>query len=187
MDTKGLQFGHWRNGREGREYNDWGVKALEIGGLIHTTIECEINGLPSPVVPTEFKEQVGNGVSAWHEWFLSQQLTIIATEVPLVSEAFRFGGTVDTIIRDRHGRDCIGDWKSSRGLYPNYLWQIASYKILWEENRGPITGGFHLVRFSKEHGDMEHRYYPELQQAEEMFVLLREAYELDKAIAKRVK
>ena len=98
-----------------------------------------------------------------------------------MSEAYRFGGTIDTIVRDRHGRLCVGDWKSSKAVYSDYLLQIAAYKILWEENRDElITGGFHLVRFSKEHGDMEHRFFPELAEAEQMFVLLREAYDLDK-------
>jgi predicted RecB family nuclease len=138
-------------------------------------------------VPEEFYGPVTSAISAWHEWFLSNNLTITATEVPLVSEAYRFGGTIDTIVRDRHGRLCVGDWKSSKAVYSDYLLQIAAYKILWEENREPITGGFHLVRFSKEHGDMEHRYFPELAEAEQMFVLLREAYDLDKSLTRRAK
>jgi len=186
-NPRGLYWWHYQNGVEGREFGKGKEPSLEIGSLVHRTIECEINCEPVPTVPEYMREQVASAVAAWHEWFLSNSLTIVATEVPLVSESYRFGGTLDSVCLDRHGRYCIGDWKSSKGLYANYLVQIAAYKLLWEENRWPIDGGFHLVRFSKEHGDMEHRYYPELRIAEELFVLLREAYELDKAVEKRVK
>jgi hypothetical protein len=43
------------------------------------------------------------------------------------------------------------------------------------------------VRFSKEHGDMEHRHYPELDEAERLFLLFRDAYEIDKVLKKRAR
>jgi hypothetical protein len=50
-----------------------------------------------------------------------------------------------------------------------------------------VVGGFHLVRFSKEHGDMEHRFYPTLDEPLQMFLLLRQAYALDAIVKRRVK
>ena len=188
MNPRGLYYGHWRNGNEGREYDDWGGDALTIGSLVHKIIESEINEQPVPFVPAEFRDKVESAVGAWHEWFLSQDLAIVATEIPLVSAKYRFGGTLDTVIEDRHGRLALGDWKTSKGLFPNYLWQIAAYRILWNENRDePLTGGFHLVRFSKDKGDLEHRYYPELDDAERLFLLFRECYALEKEVDKRIK
>ena len=73
----------------------------------------------------------------------------------------------------------------------DYLIQIAAYGELWNENAPDeskrLTGGFHLVRFSKEFGDMEHRHFPQLDDGWTMFKLLRQAYELDKVLKGRAK
>jgi hypothetical protein len=42
-----------------------------------------------------------------------------------------------------------------------------------------------LARFSKEHGDFEHRFWPDLKEAEEEFLLLARCYEIDKKLKKR--
>jgi PD-(D/E)XK nuclease superfamily protein len=186
-ESSGLMRWAFQRGKDGHAelYDD---VALTVGSLIHSVIESEINDVPTPVIPKEHQPSVSSAVSAWHEWFLTNSLVITATEIPLVSERHRFGGTLDTIVRDRQGRLAMGDWKSSKAVYSDYLLQLAAYKILWDENRDePITGGFHLVRFSKEHGDMEHRYYPNLDDAEELFLLLRKAYDLDKSLSKRAR
>lgn len=113
---------------------------------------------------------------------------IVATEQPIVSEVHRYGGTLDCVLRDSRGALCLGDWKSSNAVYADYLLQLAAYGALWNETQSEkLTGGFHLVRFSKEHGDMEHRHYPDLAEPLEMFLLLRQAYELDKVVKKRAR
>lgn len=186
-DSGGLLVWAFQRGKDGAD-ELYDTEALSVGKIVHSIIEAELNGDPMPVVPPDFASQVESAIRAWHEWWQSNNLTVVATEVPLVSEQHKFGGTLDTIIRDRHDRLCIGDWKSSKAVYRDYLTQIAAYRILWNENRDEqITGGFHLVRFSKEHGDMEHRYFPDLADAEALFLVLREAYELDKQLKRRVR
>jgi hypothetical protein len=97
-------------------------------------------------------------------------------EKPLVSELHRYGGTPDAVLRLPDGRLAMGDWKTSNGIYRDYLIQVAAYTILWEENGNePITGGYHICRFSKEFPDFEHRYYGELEGAKELFLMLRKA------------
>jgi len=82
----------------------------------------------------------------------------------------------------------MGDWKTSNAIYPDHIIQLAAYKVLWEENHPdqPITGGFHLCRFSKEHGDFAHHFWSELDDAWEQFLLFRQAYDIDKKLKKRV-
>ena len=65
---------------------------------------------------------------------------------------------------------------------------MAAYGILWKENfpKKPIKG-YELVRFSKAEGDFNHYSFTDLTKEEEMFLLLRKAYELDSAIKKRVR
>lgn len=159
------------------------------GHLVHAIVEAEIHGEPPPEIPDEMKQRVESAHGAWQEWFTGARMGIVATEVPIVSELHRFGGTIDAIARDGKGRLCVLDWKTSNGVYSDYALQLAAYKLLWEEQNPelPLTGGFHLARFAKEHGDFEHRWWPELEDAEAMFLLLVQAYELDKKLRKRIK
>jgi hypothetical protein len=160
----------------------------DIGTLVHQLIEAEIHGLAHPKIAAQFRKPVTSAFEAWQEWMENSQIVVVATELPLVSEEHRFGGTLDAVLRDRKGRLAIGDWKSSKAVYGEYLRQVAAYGILWDEYNGEkISGGFHIMRFSKEHGDLEHRHYPDLEDARRLFLMLREAYDLAAQLDKRVK
>lgn len=163
-------------------------EACDVGSLIHSMVEADIHGEPLPEIPDDLRERCESGFRAWTSWREGRAMTIIATEEPIVSERYRFGGTLDAVGKDKNGL-CILDWKSSNGVYADYALQLAAYRLLWEEAHPdqPITGGFHLARFSKEHGDMEHRYWPELKEAEEMFLLLVKAHALDKQLQARIR
>lgn len=163
-------------------------EAADVGSLIHAMVEADIHAEPLPAIPEQHAAKCKSGFAAWRIWREDRALEIVATEVPLVSQRHRFGGTIDAIGRDRRGL-CLLDWKSSNGVYAEYALQLAAYRVLWEENHPdqPITGGFHLARFGKEHGDMEHRYWPDLTEAQEEFLLLVRAYELDKRLRERIK
>lgn len=178
---------YWANnlGLEGKTLEDGREPATGIGHLVHSMVEAHIHGEELPSV-TSLSALAA--YEAWRDWWDSTNLEVVATELPLVSEEHRFGGTLDAVLRDSKGRLCIGDWKTSAGIYSDYLLQVAAYGLLWDEwNAEKITGGFHLVRFSKEDGDLEHRHYAELDDARRMFVLLRQAYDLDKAVKRRSK
>lgn len=168
-------------------------EAASIGGVVHDSIRAEILGLPAPVFPLEWSAKVGSALDAYHEWFDGARMQIVATEVALVSEMYRYGGTIDAVARDGKGRLCLLDWKSSNAVYSDMAIQLAAYRQLWNERAlaqatEPLDdGGFHLCRFAKEHGDFEHRYWPELFEAWELFTLYIRAYEIDKALGKRIK
>lgn len=194
----GLYHWHWMNGVEGRAFRDGGTPALEIGSIVHDLVEAYVHEGEEAVAKhpklyeadPEWLPAIRSGYGAFVEWWLGNRFEMVATEVPLVSEEHRFGGTLDCVVRDRRRNLCIADWKTSNSLYPDYLVQIAGYEILWNENapeRLKLTGGFHLVRFAKQHGDFRHQYFPELADARRQFLLWRESYELDKGLEKRCK
>jgi len=163
-------------------------EAAEVGSVVHDIVEAEICGREPPKIPPAFLDRVNSALDAWHKWRSGSGIEIVATELPLVSHQYRFGGTIDAIgVED--GRYCLLDWKTSGGVYADYLLQLAAYKQLWDERGADpaITGGFHLCRFSKDHGDFEHRYWPELGEAWEMFRALLPAYDLDKRVRARCK
>lgn len=166
--------------------------AAEAGTLCHDMVEAHIKKEPVPDLskyPEKIAKQAQQGYENYLEWEQNSNIKIILTEPELVSEKYKFGGCPDAIGVDSRGRLCIPDWKTSSGdAYVDYLLQLAAYKILWEENNPdkPITGGFHLCRFVKENADFHHHYWSELEDAKEMFLHLRECYELDKKLKKRL-
>lgn len=164
-------------------------EAAEAGTLAHSMVEAVINGEPLPDLsgyPTEIQKQARQGFENYLRWSNTSRIEVIEQEMQMVSEVHQFGGCPDAIMVK--GELALGDWKTSNHVYPDYLIQLAAYKELWKENNPdrPITGGFHLCRFSKEHADFTHHYWSELDDAWEQFKLFRKAYEIDKKLKKRV-
>ena len=172
-------------GLEGKTLEEAWYGAKGIGSEVHAMVESYLHG--EDIGQPKTLEAM-NGFEAFREWWEAGKFTAVYTEVPIVSDTYRFGGTPDAILRDSKGRLCLGDWKVANGLFSNNLWQIASYGLLVEEWLGEkLTGGYHLVQFSKEHGDFTHKHFPELNDAARLFLMLRDAYDLDRAVAKRAR
>ena len=188
-DSGGLIYWAWSEGKAGRDFRETSKTAADAGTLAHAMVEAHIKKLPDPAldgIPDEIKIKATSAFLAYMEWEAQSKLEILETEIQLVSEKYEFGGTPDAI-GYLNGKLSVVDWKSSNAVYADYLIQMAAYKQLWLENRPdyPVHGGFHLCRFSKEHGDFAHHYFPNLDEAWEQFVLFRRAYDIDKQLKKR--
>jgi hypothetical protein len=178
----------WREGRAGRDYKVTRDQAADAGSLAHAAVEAwirkeEYTFIGDPAIV----KRAQTAVRAFHQWAAQTHLQIIEPEISLVSEIYRYGGTMDAILLDN--RRAIADWKSSAALYPDMLVQIAAYGQLWNEHHpdDPVTGGFHLIRFDKEYGDFHHHYWGELDAAWETFVALRRVYDLEHELRKRAR
>uniref|UniRef100_A0A6M3L097 Putative PD-(D/E)XK nuclease superfamily protein n=2 Tax=viral metagenome TaxID=1070528 RepID=A0A6M3L097_9ZZZZ len=165
-------------------------EAADAGTLAHLMVEAYINDEKFDVgkYPQNIIAQAQQGFDNYLTWAENNRMVIVNQEMELVSEKYQYGGCPDAIAYDAQERLCLLDWKTSNGVYVDYLIQLAAYRQLWEENNpdDPITGGFHLCRFSKEHADFTHHYWSELDDAWEQFLLFRAAYDLDKKLKKRV-
>lgn len=187
-DSGGLIHWAWDLGKQGKDYREVRDSAADAGTLAHQAVEDWIHSKETqwtgePEVVAKAKTAFG----AFLEWANQTQLKITHSELPLVSEKHRFGGTFDAILVQ--GRRAMGDWKSSNAIYPEYLAQVAAYGILWDENfpDEKIDGGYHLLRFDKEYGDFHAHWWNELEAGKRFFLHLREAYEDDKELKKRAK
>lgn len=181
----------YNRGKDGLELYESRDKAAELGTIVHSMVEayirCEVWGdLVKDLSPEDY-ESVKSAFDAFQEWFESNKFKVIEQEVQLISEQYQFGGTPDAIAEDSKGRLVLLDWKTSDGVYTDYLYQLGAYRLLWDEvyPDRPLTGGSHLCRFAKEHGDFAHHYYPDLSKEIEGFILMRRLYEIDKATKKR--
>ncbi len=191
-DAGGLLFWAFQQGKEGKAtlYEESG-KAADIGTAAHRMVELHnLGGSPESVLdafPGD-RDKVLSAYTAYLDWERMTKVKIISgyQEVQLVSETHKFGGTPDAI-GEIEGKLVLLDWKTSNGVYVDHLIQLAAYRQLWNECRPdtPLTGGSHLLRFSKEHGDFAHHHFPDLSDAWRQFVLFREAYDIDKQLKKR--
>lgn len=190
-DAGGLIHWAYQCGVDGIDYRSVRDRAADAGTLAHSFVEKHIQG--------ETDRQIFAGLNgeettvrakaaylAYRGWERQTKVKIVAQEMSLVSERYKFGGTPDAI--GRIGSElCLLDWKSSNGLYRDMLVQVAAYKHLWEEHHPDqlLTGGFHICRFAKTHGDFAHYHFPNLDEAWEQFLLFRRAYDIDRELKKR--
>ena len=190
-DSGGLLQWAFKQGQSGaRTLYEERDKAADIGTLAHAMVEHRLTGR-DPVLalagqPDDSCAKARTAYAAFDSWMAQTQAQVISAEEPMVSERYRFGGTPDVVLRMPDGRLALGDVKTSNGIYRDYLMQVAAYGILWDETHDEkISGGFHIMRFSKDAPDFEHRYFAELADAARLFVLLRDAYDLDLQLKKR--
>lgn len=183
---------YWANqaGLDGKTLDEARMPAATAGTMAHDLVEAHIKGQDIPELQgdPETTAKAYSAFETYKKWAEMNNLRIRHTEVSLVSEWHRYGGRLDAI--GVSGNELILlDWKTSNAVYPDYILQLAGYKVLWEENYPdhPLAGGFHLCRFAKEEGDFSHHYFPALDHEVETFLAMRELYDKVKRVEKRVK
>lgn len=165
------------------------MPAATAGTMAHDLVEAHLNKRPAQEL-TGAPETIAKARAAFDvylRWAEMTKLQVRHTEVSLVSEVHKFGGRLDAI--GILGNElCLLDWKTGN-FYADHLFQTAAYKLLWEENypEHPLTGGVHLVRFSRETGDFGHNHFPEVDQEAETFLAMRVLYNRIKTTEKRVR
>ncbi len=192
-ESGGLIHWAWELGINGKDYRDERQNAADSGTIAHEMVEADLRGTswtPAADIDADVLQKGRQAFEAYQGWRKQTKLKVLHAEVPLASAKHRFGGTLDAIgtVADGNGLSLL-DWKSSGRLYPDYLYQIAAYGMLWEENYSdqPITAGYHLCRFSKQDGDFSHSFFPSLQEEAKTFLLMRELYDRVKITEKRVR
>ena len=164
-DSGGLIHWAWKEGTEGRDYREKRDKAAETGGICHTWIDDHIHARERTAFPNaaaEQLEQAQKGFEAFIDWASQCRLEVIETETPLISEAFQFGGTFDALALVA-GKLVLFDWKTSNGVYSDYIAQVAAYRQLLRERDGvdKAPKAAQLLRFGKEYADFHAHSYPE--------------------------
>jgi len=192
QDMGGLQWWIWNEGREGRSFEETKKKAANTGTIAHDMVDCWIHKRPwlRPEWATDEQvAQAGVAFSAFLRWAEGNQFVITHTELTLVSETYRVGGTLDASACTIRGRRSMLDWKTSNDTYPEHLVQVKGYGLLWDEAfpDDPVVDGYHIVRFGKEYGNFSHHWWPELDVAGRAFLLKRELYDHAAVLKKMAK
>jgi hypothetical protein len=183
----------WANneGLAGRGIDEKRDQAGEAGAFVHQWIEDHIHGRQSNrekvwEASNETIAQANAGFDAFLEWAEQVKLTVLETEVPLISEKYLYGGTLDALALVG-GKLMLLDWKTSGGVYSSMLAQLGAYRQLLRERDEEAPDSAQLLRLGKTHGDFHAHSYPAsvLDLGWRLFLLWRESYELEKEL-KRV-
>jgi len=132
----------WANklGLQGIDTNKYVDDKAAIGTLAHAMITDHLSG-----TKTDFSDysanqisQAENSVLSFWEWEKDHKIEeVFFVERPLVSEAHRFGGTLD-IYAKVNGQSEIIDLKTGSGIYKEAIFQVAALKRLLEEHGHPV-------------------------------------------------
>jgi hypothetical protein len=180
-----------------RPLDEWNYKthrdqAADAGTIAHEMMDCKIHGrqFDSSQYDPALVARALPAYYAFMNWAAQAKFEIVETEISLTSRQHLFGGTRDAILID--GKRALGDWKTSNGVYADYLLQLGAYGILDEEAGNKIEGGYHLLRFSKQEKPDDpvhfaHHFWSQLDRAKEAFLLERKLYDIMKDLKKLAK
>jgi len=175
----------WEQGCQGLDYRKVRDKASDIGTLAHYLIECEIKGEEPDT--SEYSEKdidkAENAFLAWLEWKDSKgKIETVASEIPLISERYQYGGTLDWVLK-QNGNVILVDFKTSNRVYDEMTYQLAAYRHLWNENNpDKKIKECYILRIGKEDGEFEQRRFKNLDREFQIFLHLLKIYKLQKEI-----
>jgi hypothetical protein len=174
--------------RPGKETREAMGRAADVGTYAHALIDHFVKGTLYDTqdfdhLDLEQEAQAMDCMAAFQDWWDGSQVEVLETELRLVSETHLFGGQFDAIGRV-NSKFALIDWKTSKGIYADYLAQLAGYVILVEEAGFPAIEETHIIRISKGTAGFEHRMLPRksFQPAIDYFLQARALYDLVKPL-----
>ena len=158
---EGLMYWAWKLGTEGRDYRKVRKEAAGVGTVVHRMIEEHIKGNTEDsaalqALNEEDAMMASQSFNMYLKWEKRTKPKFRFTEVSLVSEKYRFGGTLDAV-GEIDDEMFLMDFKTSNAVYPDHVIQGAAYRALWNEVHSvQLSEGFYLLRIGKEGGFHDH-------------------------------
>ncbi len=179
----------WANklGLQGIEVGKYTDAAANVGTACHAMIEAylkgeEFDGSDFDKITLDLAE---NGFLKFLDWANQHTIDDIHAEMPLVSENYKYGGTIDLYcILD--GIPTLVDFKTSAsGIYDEMEWQVAGgYRHLLVENKYPVEQVI-IIRVGKsDQPDLETKIIGNWNEAWNVFLSALDIYYAKKAYEK---
>lgn len=118
-------------------------EAAEIGTRVHDLIEAFIHngdfilqnehGDNVVINLDDEDKRVARALRTFKDWWLKEGLKPVSIEEWLVCVESGYGGTLDSVCRDRNDKLVLCDWKTSKKIRPEYRLQVAAYAHLWSQ------------------------------------------------------
>jgi len=127
---------NWANrmGLQGIDSNKYKDDKAVIGTLGHSLATDSLLGIQTDTSDYSANqiEAAENSVLSFYEWAKGKEIRPILVEIPLVSEEYKFGGTLD-IYGEINGTLELVDLKTGSGIYHEMIVQVSAYEKLLEE------------------------------------------------------
>lgn len=130
------------------------TEAASIGEQVHAYAEsfakaC-LAGVDLPGIPEGADERVIAGINGFLSWFTENHVEFMHAEKLVYSKAHGFVGIADAIATV-NGKKTLIDYKTSKGIYNEMRYQVAAYRMAYEEEHGSLEGAL-ILHFDKETG-----------------------------------
>ena len=119
----------WRHRVGHKEADRVTQNAKVLGTKVHSAAQMVAWGQDKKV-PKEIKPYA----EAVRSFLDRHVMEVLGTEVELMSQKHRFGGTLDLWCQLRDGSYAVVDYKTSSSLTRDHNWQTAGYALLLREN-----------------------------------------------------
>ncbi len=127
----------WANrlGLEGIDSTKYRDEAAEVGTIAHKMIECYFTGeeFDREKYSKENIDLAENALLSFYEWVGQHNIRMIGSELQLVSDTHKYGGTLDCIC-ELDGELTLLDFKTGKAVYDDYFVQLAAYRELAKEH-----------------------------------------------------
>lgn len=126
----------WECGVKGLDYRKVRDEYGDTGTLVHARILCDLSETEfdtSDYSPTELSASE-HSFSLFQDWKSKHKVVPKLLETPLVSEDYRYGGTID-FYGKVDGVYTLLDFKTSNAIYRENTYQLAAYMGLLNEKQ----------------------------------------------------
>jgi len=133
-------------------------KSADIGTLAHYLIECDLKGLQPNIGDFSINNLMlaQNAYNAFKKWWDDKNFKFYKSECVIVSEEYKYGGTIDLLAR-RENDIYLIDFKTSGGIYPEHLLQVSAYEYAYSQEIEPIKEVY-ILQLSKQDDSFSEHY-----------------------------
>lgn len=141
-----------------KQHNIKKEEAADIGTAIHAFAEAfggyKLGKCECPQLPIKAPVEVKNGISAFLEWYNTNNVEFLECERFVYSKDFGYVGLTDAVIK-LGDKKYVVDYKSAKYIYDEAKLQVAAYTCAYIEEMTEEVAGSLILRFGKENGELE--------------------------------
>ena len=128
--------------------------AGETGTICHGLIEQHFTGEMFNIYeyPADALTVAKVAYAGFESFISTNDMVMEESEIPVVHEKLLYGGTIDWV-GNMNGERVLVDFKTSSGIYPSHIIQLAAYRELYHEQFGDLLGKAYILHLDKKTGN----------------------------------
>jgi len=174
----------WKQGINGYDIHKIKNSTADAGSLAHQMILdfLKLQRTDTKEYSKDIIDLAENSFLSFLEWQKHKTIEPILIETSLVSERYKYGGTLD-FYGKLDGILTLVDWKTGSGIYDSYVYQLSAYRNLLIENGYENPERVMIVRINREENERFEELVKKNTDIEfEIFKRLVEIYHLQKQL-----